>query len=472
MAKWIRRITALAAASGALLWAGCQNLHNENTKLAEARWARARSAVQLQLADQQFRSGQLDKALLTLGKALEIDPNFPKLHVLRGEILAEKGQGQAAVAAYELALSMDPKVAEAHYHCGVQLERWGQFDKALGHYQAAHELDPANACYVVAMAEMLGQLNRTSDALGLIDKTLAVQEQSVALRVTAGELCLSHNDYASAVRYFREAARLATDDSGIIRSLAMALYHSGKLDEARPYLEQLASQASRGDALAKGRTAGQALTGGLRARAGGPPQLSSTVAPGAGDSGEPAASPDAEGDSTAGLAELLSALGDCQLAARQPAKARQSFLQVVRLCPDRPEPYVNLCKVAVFEGQWPEALSNADQAIARSGDLASAHLTRGYALNQLNRPAEAVESLQTAHRLAPRDVLALCLLSDSHRKLGHEQPARDWLVRALQIAPTDPLANRMMNELAGGEPARPTVAPAGPPTVSAGVVVP
>ena len=430
MRSWIRKLTiALASASTLFYAAGCENMHQQHVKAAEARWARTRANVSLQLAEQQFRGGQMDKALVTLGKAMELDPNMPGLQVLRGQILAEKGQTQQAVAAFELAIALDPQCAEAHYHCGVQLERWGQFEKALDRYQAAYAQAPSNPAYAVAVAEVLSHLDRTEDALELLDKAMQTQEQSVALRVTAGELCQARGDFLAAAGYFRDASRLATGDNAVLRSLAMCLYQANKLDEAKGYLEQLV-QSPDPEPAAAGRSPA-----------------------------EPSAVPD--------RAAMLTALGDCYLASRRADRARDCFTELTRLRPDKPVGWVNMARVSLAENRWQDAVAHSDKALAAAGDSANAHLIRGYALGSLNRPAEAVKSLRAANKLSPKDVLVLCLLSDNYRKLGDNKSARESLIRAIQIAPRDPLATRLMEDLAQAEfgPEQ----PASPPTVTAGV---
>ncbi|MCG3179285.1 MAG: Beta-barrel assembly-enhancing protease [Phycisphaerae bacterium] len=402
-------VVCLFAVAGPVL-IGCENNHSKNMQQAEARWARARASVMMQLAQQQYEAGQLDKALVTLGKGIETDPNFARLQVLRGQILAEMGRDQAAAKCFELAIAMDPRSAEARYAMGVQMEKWRQFDKAAACYQDAHDLEPNNIHFVVALAEILGQLNRTGEALELIDRTLAVQEQSVALRVTAGGLCTARGDYEGAVNYYRDAARLANDDSDVTCSLAMAYFHCNQFDKARTLLEQIVQESK---------------------------------------------SPEAEEDvnveqpvRTIAMGEVYTTLGDCYLATNQVRQARECFDKVVQLHPDQAGAWENVGKVALHQGRWGDALTAAQRAVAMNPKSPTAYMIRGFALSNQGYVDQALAAFQSAHRLAPRDVLLLCLLADSYRKLGDLGNARSVLVTALKIAPTDPLAGRMMNELA------------------------
>lgn len=403
IAATIRKALIIAAASLGCL-AGCQNMHETNIKVAEARWSRARASVMAQLAEQQYANGQFDKALVTVGKALELDPNYPRLQILRGKVLAEKGQGTAAVSSFELALALDVRSHEAHYQLGVMLERYGQLDKALEHYEAAQQIQPTNTAYGVAVAEVMARLERPDDALKLLDGMLALEEQSVALRATAAEICAARGDHARAVTYLRDAVRMAPDDTGVERSLAMALYHDGRHDEARPHLQQLLANDPR-----------------------------------TGD------------DALVARGELLTALGDCYLVNGRLREARDCFQQVTMLHPTQAGAWVNLAKVDVGQSRWGDAQASADRAIALSPTSATAHLLKGFALSNQGYLSESASSFATAHQLAPTDVVSLCMLSDSYRRLGNYQAARSALIRALEVRPNDKLAGQMLQQLANAE---------------------
>ena len=461
LAGWMAFGSALAALSGL---AGCEDTHRDNMQMAEARWSRARATVMLQLADQQFKSGQPDKALATINQAAGLDRNFAKLQTLRGQILAEKGQGQAAVVAFESAIALDNADPDPHYGCGVQYERWGQFDKALEHYQATHSLAPAVAIYAIALAETLGHLNRTAEAMTVLDEMLAKQPQSMALLVTAGKLCQAQGEHDRAAQYYRQATHLAGDDATVQRSLAISLYRAGRYDEARIALKPLLSLPPIQPAAA---AAGRAMDAAV-------PSRSFTPSSGliAGNSVEPSA--DAV---RADRAELLEALGECCLRANRPAEARECFVELTQLCPKQPDGWQSVARTALSLQQWDEAVAAADKAGALAPDSTSICLIRGYALVQSGRAGQAVAVFQQAHRQAPRDVLVLCLLADSFRRMGNPAAARETLVRAVQIAPDDPLALRMTKELASlhsGKPSKPTPADdeSVPPSVTAGVVAP
>ncbi len=412
IADTIKKVLVLAALALALT--GCENMHQKHSQVAEARWSRARAAVMQQLAEQQFANGQLDKALVTVGKALELDPAYPNLQVLRGRILAEKGQGQRAVASFELAIAMNVQAHQAHYHLGVQLEKYGQFEKALAHYGKAHEINPGSVPYGIATAEMLGRLERVGEALQLIDGMLASNEQSAALRMTGGELCMSAGQTARALGYYRDAARMAPDDVQIQRAYAVGLYRGNHYDQARPLLERLLDRGPGGQS--------------------------------------PLAAADGEQEQElVARGELLTALGDCYLAAGRYGDAADCFQDVVSKYPRQAGAWENLAKVALHQSRWGDAQSAAERAVALAPASHNAHLLRGFAMSNQGYLSEAASSFATAHQLRPGDVLPLCLLSDSYRRLGDYRSARQAVERALKIAPNDKLAGHMLHELANAE---------------------
>ncbi|HEY4759166.1 MAG TPA: tetratricopeptide repeat protein, partial [Thermoguttaceae bacterium] len=59
-----------------------------------------------------------------------------------GCVLAETGQRDLAVAAFEGALRFHPDYADVHYHLARTLDECGQGDRAVEHWQRFLELAP------------------------------------------------------------------------------------------------------------------------------------------------------------------------------------------------------------------------------------------------------------------------------------------------------------------------------------------
>jgi tetratricopeptide (TPR) repeat protein len=100
----------------------------------------------------------------------------------------------------------------------------------------------------------------------------------------------------------------------------------------------------------------------------------------------------------------------------------------------------HLAKARVFEAkrQWPQAIAEADAAIADNPNNADAHALRGLWKMYLGRSEDGLAGLETAFRLSPRDPyvpywqLFVCAL---HAYLAQSEQAIEWCEKARAGAP-------------------------------------
>jgi tetratricopeptide (TPR) repeat protein len=83
-------------------------------------------------------SGARERYLMTL----ELDEDYVEARANLGCVLAETGQAELAIAAFEGALSSHPDYPDAHYHLARLLDDLGRFGEAEGHWREFVELAP------------------------------------------------------------------------------------------------------------------------------------------------------------------------------------------------------------------------------------------------------------------------------------------------------------------------------------------
>lgn len=94
------------------------------------------------MGDIWMRDGDLDYALELYDRAVEIDDEWSDGFTARANCLAEMGQIEEAWADVERAIDLDPDNPEAHFVRGILLDIDRRFKKAEEEYRLAHELDP------------------------------------------------------------------------------------------------------------------------------------------------------------------------------------------------------------------------------------------------------------------------------------------------------------------------------------------
>jgi tetratricopeptide (TPR) repeat protein len=100
--------------------------------------------VCFQLAEILYRSADLSAARERYYCAIELDPELLEARANLGCVLAECGQLELAIAAFEGALRQYPDYADVHFHMARALDELGRDAEARIHWQRFVELAPAS----------------------------------------------------------------------------------------------------------------------------------------------------------------------------------------------------------------------------------------------------------------------------------------------------------------------------------------
>lgn len=100
--------------------------------------------VCFQLAEVLYRSADLAAARERYYCAIELDPELVEARANLGCVLAECGQFDLAIAAFQGALSQYPEYADVHFHLARTLDDAGRSTESLAHWRRFVELAPAS----------------------------------------------------------------------------------------------------------------------------------------------------------------------------------------------------------------------------------------------------------------------------------------------------------------------------------------
>ena len=98
--------------------------------------------VCFQLAELLYRSGDSSAARERYYNAIELDEDFIEARANLGCVLAEKGQTELAIAAFQGALSRDDRYPDVHYHLAKCLDEMGKSEQAARHWIRFLQLSP------------------------------------------------------------------------------------------------------------------------------------------------------------------------------------------------------------------------------------------------------------------------------------------------------------------------------------------
>jgi Flp pilus assembly protein TadD len=117
------------------------------------------------LAEAAARAGEHDTARDAIEYALTLRPEDPKLHAMRGWILARAGDLGRSVSAYRTAAKLEPTQPDHRVRAVRALIDQGRFDEAIDEAQLAYQVSPDDAD------------TRTALARALFDRAIAAQHE-------------------------------------------------------------------------------------------------------------------------------------------------------------------------------------------------------------------------------------------------------------------------------------------------------
>jgi len=293
-----------------------------------------------------YQTGNLEKSVALIARAVQLNPNIAAGDPYRSAALNQLGRHQEALALCNEAIRLKPDFAEAHYNRGNAFYGLGRLEDALASYAQATAIRPN-------FAEAWSNRGNALQGLKRCDEALASCDRAIALQPNYGQGWYNRGN---------------------------ALYDLGRLEEALSSynravaLKPAHAQAwyNRGKALADLRRREEALTSYDRAVA---------IHP--------------------AYAQAWCNRGNVLNDLERFEDALVSYDRALALKPDYAEAWSNRGTALQYLYRLDEALADHDKALALKPDYAEAHCNRGSVINTLNRPQEALASFDKAIALKP-----------------------------------------------------------------------
>lgn len=387
-------LAAMTLCASSLLGCATQKNHDKWMSDADSRWKNIRSTAKLNAAKDAFNAGAIDRAESLINEAAGVDPTNPQLHLLAGRIALERGQLERSFHLFQLSAKLDATVADPFYYQGVVLQRWQQNDAALDAYQAAYDLDRENPARLLAIGETLVSLDRTQDAIALLEEKKYYYDQNAGLRALLGHLYRMNDEPALAVDNFRQATMLDPDNPRLEEELALSQVEAGHWTDASVSLKVLLERpeyASRGD--------------------------------------------------------LKRSYAQAEIELGRLESARDIFIELTRKDPTHTADWLRLGEVCWKLEDLGGALIAANRAISLSPKRHEGYLLAGMIWQKRGRVEDALEMFDRAAELAPNDATPLILRGLSLQKTDRRAAAAEAYQEALRRNPNDTRAERLLSQV-------------------------
>jgi DNA-binding winged helix-turn-helix (wHTH) protein/TolB-like protein/Tfp pilus assembly protein PilF len=183
----------------------------------------------------------LDKANQNVTKALEIDQNIAKAHLVRAGIKTLEKNYSGAQTEYQQALELDPNSAEAHTRYGSFLLYVGDARAAFEEKQKGQMLDPISLVGNIAAANAAIYARQYDEAIKYASRALEIEPTNATNRHPLGDAYLFKNDYGKAIDQFESIVKSNAPKYciGVAKlKLAVAYARAGRKSEADELVRQ------------------------------------------------------------------------------------------------------------------------------------------------------------------------------------------------------------------------------------------
>ncbi|MGE5656064.1 MAG: tetratricopeptide repeat protein [Actinomycetota bacterium] len=198
-----------------------------------------KTSVNLEGADAHFlranqlkAAGQLDAAIDSYKKALNLNSNYPEAYQKLAEVYALKGELEATFACCRQALKIKPDFAPAYLTMGNALQSQEQLEMAIRAYSQAIDIQPDFAEAHANLGSMYYKQNRLSEATACYQKAIAIHPNLVAVHLMLGNVWMQQDQVNQAIVCYQKALEQQPEDAKIYFRLGVALAKVDRIDEA------------------------------------------------------------------------------------------------------------------------------------------------------------------------------------------------------------------------------------------------
>lgn len=167
--------------------------------------------------------GFSSKAIALYKKVLNIDPGKIEVHLILGDLNAEKGLAGPALESY--------KIVADHY------TKQKNMPKALGVYQKMADLNPANVAFRVKLAGMYAKEG--------------MKDEAVQAYLAAADVHVSRDAFEDARQMFQKVLETDPENKSVYHKAGIVYAKEGKFDEARKALKRAFEAAPDNEDLMK-----------------------------------------------------------------------------------------------------------------------------------------------------------------------------------------------------------------------------
>jgi len=176
------------------------------------------------------QSGQPQKAVALISRALAIRPDVAEFHGNLGEFLRALGRIPQSIASFERAIALNGNDPVIRNNFGVSLAEARQFEAAIAQFRRAIELKGDYADPHSNLGAVLNGMDRLDEALAEIQTAIAMNPQLPGAYNNLGNVLFNRGEFAQVISVLSDVLSSNPDDAKIHANLALAYLVTGDFE--------------------------------------------------------------------------------------------------------------------------------------------------------------------------------------------------------------------------------------------------
>ncbi len=200
--------------------------------------------AQFALAHLAVRSGELDKGLGAIDRALALKPDWEEAALFKARILVSQKDMPRAGKFYEAYLDRHPDSTVVRINYARHLIDLKHWDRAREQFERVVRLSPADPEAVYALGLLSMQTGRSAEAEKYLKQAVEMRPDNHTARLYLGQLAENSKRYDEAAQWFQSIR----DGDNFLEAqarYAVILAKQGKVDQARAHLRKIPAEGEK-----------------------------------------------------------------------------------------------------------------------------------------------------------------------------------------------------------------------------------
>ncbi len=192
---------------------------------------------------QYFYAGNLDKALATINKALEIDPKNPEIYNNAGLIYLKRADFKSAQTYFKKAIFLNRNFSQCYLNLADLEGQAGNYALQLKYLKSALKINPNDKNAYFKLGEIFLSDKNYKEAANYFKKAISIDNKYFEAYLALSLCCMEEGDTQGALLALKSALKIDNSNPEISFYLAKLCIISSDFDEAQKYIEEALKKA-------------------------------------------------------------------------------------------------------------------------------------------------------------------------------------------------------------------------------------